>query len=501
KELAVRAALGASRYRVSRQLLSESVLLSLLGSAVGVLLAVWSVDAINRLHPPGLPQFAHVNLDYPVLGFTFAIAVLTGIASGLAPTVFACRTGVSDTLKDAAQTQTETRGLRFVRKSLVVCEISLAAVLLAGSGLLIRSFLGLLRVDPGFNPHRVLTLRVGLPESKYPDPRHQSAFFESLLQRLTALPGVAHAGAISQLPLAPYTRTGAVVFEGRPAPPPGLRPGVPIGSVTDDYFRAMGIPLIAGRSFNSADTARSSGVVLVNEAFRRRFFPDEQLLGKRIQLGDSSAWLTIVGVTGDVRQLGVQTEPSPEMFTAFSQEPRSTMSLALQTAENPAALAAAVRKEVMALDREQPAFDIATMEQRLADSLAAQRWNMWLLTAFAGTALALAAAGIYGVISYFVVQRTHEIGVRMALGATPESILALILRQGAAMVVLGGIIGIAISLGLTRSIAGMIYGIRVTDPETYAGVGVLIAGVALIASYIPARRATKVDPMVALRYE
>ncbi len=501
KELAVRAALGAGKYRLSRQLLSESVLVALLGGGAGILLAVQSIDVLNRLHPPGLPQFVHVHLDYRVLGFTALVAILTGILSGLAPAIVACRADVNDTLKEGAQTHTESRGLRLVRKFLVVSEVALAAILLVGSGLFIRSFVGLLYLDPGFDPHQLLTLQIALPEAKYSGPAQQGALFENLVQRLSSLPGVTHASAASELPRADYTLSGSVIFEGRVTPLRGLRPMVPVCSATSDYFRTMAVPLIAGRSFDPTDTPNSPGVVLVNQAFTRRFFSGENPIGKRVQLGGQNTWLTIVGIIGDMRHLGVQTGPSPELFTSFQQDPRAQMFVALRTAMNPAALTSAVRDAVLTLDKEQPIFDVATMEGRLAESLAAQRWNTWLLAAFAGTALALAAAGIYGVISYFVVQRTHEIGVRMALGATPESVLAIVLRQGAAMVILGGIIGLAASLVLTRFIAGMIYGVRISDPATYLGAGALLAVVAWLASYIPARRAARVDPMVALRYE
>ena len=501
-ELAVRAALGASRYRLCRQLLSESMLVSLLGGGAGALLAMWSIYALNRLHAPGLPQFVHINLDYRVLGFTLAVAVLTGILSGLTPAVFAYRADVNETLKEGAQSHTEPRGFQLVRKLLVVSEVSLAAVLLVGSGLFIRSFVGLLYVDPGFDPHQLLTLRIALPESKYPDPVQQRAFFENLTQKLSALPGVTYAGAASDLPLTGfYTRASSVIFEGRPAPPRGMRPMIPIENATTNYFRTIAAPLIVGRHLDSTDTPNSPGVVLVNQAFCRRFFDNEDPLGKRIQIGNESSWQTIVGIISDVRQMGVQTDPSPEVFTPFQQDSRAQMFVALRTAMNPAALAPAVRQAVLALDKEQPTFDAATMEERLVESLAAQRWNMWLLAAFASTALALAAAGIYGVIAYFVVQRTHEIGVRMALGATPKSVLTLMLRQGAFMVILGGVIGIVASFGLTRFIVGMIYGVRVTDLVTYMSVSALLAVVALLACYVPARRATRIDPMVALRYE
>jgi len=280
-----------------------------------------------------------------------------------------------------------------------------------------------------------------------------------------------------------------------------MRPMVPIASATSNYFHIIAARLIAGRYFDATDTPNSLRVVLVNQAFCRRFFPNEDPLRKRIQLGGGDDWRTIVGIVGDVRHMGVQTDPEPEVITPFQQESRSQMFVVLRTAVDPSDLTLAVRQTVLALDKEQPTFDAATMEERLAESLATQRWNMWLLAAFAGTALALAAAGIYGVISYFVIQRTHEIGVRMALGATAQSVLTLVLRQGSLMVVLGGVIGIGVSFAMTRFVAGMIYGIRVTDLFTYLSVSVLLAVVALLACYIPAWRVTRIDPMVTLRYE
>src|SRR6185312_9486970 len=330
-ELAVRAALGAGKYRLFRQLLAESMLVSLFGGGTGVLLAMWSIYALNQMHPPGLPQFAHVDLDYRVLGFTLAVAVVTGILSGLAPAIFAYRADVNETLKEGAQSHTEPRGLQLVRKLLVVSEVSLAAVLLVGSGLLIRSFVGLLYVDPGFDRHQLLTLRIALPESKYPDAIQQRTFFESLTQKLTALPGVTYAGVTSDLPLTGfYTRASSVVFEGRPVPPPGMRPMIPIESASADYFHTISARLVAGRYFDVTDTPNSPGVVLVNQAFCHRFFAGEDPLGKRVQLGNGNNWKTIVGVVGDLRQMGVQADPSPELFTPFAQDSRRQMFVALR---------------------------------------------------------------------------------------------------------------------------------------------------------------------------
>lgn len=503
KELGIRAAIGASRYRLTRQLLTESLLVSLFGGVAGIAFAYWSIHLLHRLGLHELPQFNQITLDYWVLAFAFLIAILSGTLSGLAPAVLARKSNPSDALKDGSHTTTEAPSVQHIRKLLVISEISLAVILLVGAGLFIRSFLGLLGVDPGFNPHNLLTLQVSLPEAKYTNDVKQREFFSELVHRLSNLPGVIHAGAVSQLPLTDYHLAGAVVIEGQTLPPQGMRPMVPIGSATSDYFRTMGIPLIQGRYFDSSDAPSTSSVVLVSHAFAKQFFGDENPVGKRVQLSGSSGdtWMTIVGVVGDVHHLGLQTPPSPEVFRDFEQGPNHEMTVVLRTAGNPLALISAVRHEVLALDNEQPIYDVASMEQRMADSIAEQKFDMWLLTAFGVVALTLAIIAIYGIVAFYVAQRTHEIGIRIAVGAEQQDILQLILRHGLTLTIVGVVAGICASLLLTRFLSNLLFGISANDTFTFASVTAVLTITASVASYIPARRAAKVDPMVALRYE
>jgi predicted permease len=503
KELGVRAALGASRFRLTCQLLIESLLVSLFGGAGGVLFASWSIEILNQLHTQGLPQFNKVNLDYRVLAFASVVAVVSGALSGLAPAVLTWKCNLNDTLKEGSRTLTDTQSVRRVRKLLLVSEIAIATILLVGSGLFIRSFVGLLRVESGFDPHKLLTLQISLPEAKYPTATQQRAFFDTVLDKVGALPDVAHVGAVTTLPLVGHASTASVIFEGRPTPPPGLRPWVNTSTTSADYFRTMGVPLVRGRYFDSSDTPSGPGVVLVNQAFCRRFFDSDDPVGKRIQRGTQKGWITttIVGVVGDVRSLGPQIPPSAEIFTDVEQDPHLEMAMVLRASVDPLTLVPAVRQAVLSLDQEQPTFNVATMDQRLADSIASQQFNMWLLAAFGVVALWLAAIGLYGVISFYIVQRTHEIGIRMALGATRRHVLRLVLGQGAVLVFAGIVIGVAAALALTRFLSSMLFGVRPNDVVTFVAVAIVLAGAACMASYVPARRATKVDPMVALRYE
>lgn len=501
QELSVRAALGARGSRLARQLLTESMLLSLSGCVAGVLLAWWAIVAVNHLNPRGLPHFHAVTLTYPVLFFAVGVAMVGGILTGLAPVMLARRGNPGDALKGSSRTATDVGSVRRLRKLLVVAEVSLAVVLLIGSGLFIRSFIGLLQVDPGFEPNNVLTLDISLPPAKYFTLNAQRDFLDRLLPRLSALPGVVQAGAVSQLPFNGYHLAGNVVVEGQPVPPAGMRFSAPIASVTPAYFGAMGIHLLAGRYPDSTDTPESIPVALVSKTFAQHFFDGESPLGKRIQLGGSSRWLTIAGVVADVHHMGLQTPPDPEVYVPFEQSPSPQMAIAVRTSVPPLTLASAVRREVMSLDPEQPTFDIATMNQRLADSIAAQRFNMWLLAVFGAVALALAAVGIYGVISFYVAQRTHEIGIRMALGARREDVLGMVIGRGAILVFSGIALGIGLALALTRFLSEMLFGIRPNDLPTFVSACFVLAAAACLACWLPARRAAKVDPMVALRYE
>ena len=509
KEFGVRNALGASPKRLARQLLVESVLQSLIGGLAGTLIVLWSVAGITRLHVHALPNFAHIAIDKSVLSFAVAAATLSGLLSGLLPAGLQRHANVYEVLKDSSRTLTEPNAIRRARSFLVVAEIGLSAILLVGSALLVRSFRELIQVDPGFNPHNVLTFQISLPEAKYASAQGQRIFFETLFDRLRAIPGVAEAGAVSNLPLTSYNASGGVQVEGEPVPPKGMRPSSPIASVTTDYFRTMEIPLLRGRYFNGTDSPRTMGVVIVNQAFSKQFFPSENPIGKRVQLGASKSWFTIVGIVRDIRHLGLRSPASPQVFTSFEQgpsgdafqNPSAQMAVVLRCVVSPITLISAVRDVVATLDREQPIFDVETMERRLGDSIAEERADMTLLTGFGLIAMLLAVVGIYGVISFHVSQRTYEIGVRMALGAEKIQILQLVLRAGTILLIPGIAIGLGAAFVLTRFLSSMLFGIGANDLTSFIGAALVLASSAFLACYIPARRAAKVDPMVALRYE
>jgi putative ABC transport system permease protein len=501
RELSVRLALGASRSRLTRQVLTESLLVTLCGGATGTLVTFLAIEFLHKLEPQDLPHFNKIGIDSWVLAFGFTIAILSGLISCLAPALLVSAGRLNDILKESSRTLTDVPAVRRVRNLLVVSEISLAMILLIGSGLFIRTFLALSHVNPGFDSHNLLTLRISLPEAKYPNIGAQRAFFEQLADQVKALPGNLRVGAVSQLPLDIENLSGSVVFEGQPTPPRGMRPSVPILTATTDYFPAMGIPVVLGRCFEPSDTPDTPGVVLVNQAFVRKFFSFEDPIGKRIQLGGGDSWMTVVGVVGDVRRLGLQTEPAPEVFNDFRQNPRLEMALVVRSAENSISLTSSVRQEVLSLDKEQPVFDIATMERRLAHSIASEKFKMWLLSSFGTVALVLAVIGIYGIVSFQVVQRTHEIGVRMALGAEYRDVLRLVIRRGAMLTLLGITIGTVAALVLTRFLSTMLFGVRPNDMTTFVAASVVLGAAAFLASYVPAHRATRVDPMAALRYE
>ena len=501
KEIAVRVALGASRGRVVRQLLTESVLLSLLGGLVGILLAVWGVGILQNSGVATLPHMQEIRIDGYVLGFTALISLVNGLVFGLAPALQASRHDVGEALKEGSYGSTGGLRRERLRSLLVVSEVALALVLLIGAGLMVKSFLRLQSVDPGFRPEGLLTMQITLSESRY-GPQQQADFLKQLLQRLESLPGVQSVGATDHLPLTDYSLVTSVAIEGHPPPVFGKDPPASVASVSADYFRAMGIPLKRGRAFTDRDTKEAPGVVLVNEAFARRHFAGEDPIGRRISGGAAEGnWLTIVGVVGDVRQKGLDGEPEAEIYRPFSQGGSPLLSVVVRTAGDPMSLAAAARSQVRALDRDQPVHSMMTMQQRLADSMAPRRSSMLLLGIFAALALLLAAFGIYGVISYSVTQRTHEIGIRMALGAQREDVFRLIVGQGMILVSIGVAMGLAGAFAVTRVLSGLLYEVSVTDPAIFVGIALLLAGVALLASYIPARRAMKVDPLAALRYE
>jgi len=500
KEIAVRRAMGAGRIRIVQQLITESTLLALLGGLLGLALARWGKDLLVAFISPNLPALEPIGLDYRVLGFNLGLAVLTGLAFGLAPALQASRISLNEVLKEASRGASEFRSGTLFRNVLIVCETALAMVLLVGAGLLFKSFLRVRGIDPGFKSEHILSLAVDLTPSKYPTPADQSRFFQQVIEGIKGLGGVQSVGGSSSPPLGNSLSTVTdLAVEGRSEK-------IPIAyfaSVSPDYFRTMGIPLVQGAYFGDGDREGSPSVAIVNESFARRYFPGEVCLGRRIESWvHKNDWLTIVGIVGDVRGLvGLEREPEPEIYLPYLQAGDPSMTLLVRTAGNPMLWAAAVRSQVASVDKDEPPHDMMTLEELRAESLTPRRVNMLLLGAFAVLGLLLASVGIYGVLSYSVSHRTHEIGVRMALGAGQGEILKLVVGQGLLVAFMGIGIGLVASMALTRLLQTMLFGIKPTDPATFIAVGLLLAGVALLASYIPARRATKVDPIVALRYE
>jgi putative ABC transport system permease protein len=503
KEVAVRAALGASRLRVLRQLLTESLLLAISGGAFGILLAHWTIKAVAALNPKGLPRLTEINLDGRALLFTGVVVLLTSVAFGFAPAWQTTKLDLSQTLKEGGRTGGGTGGLR-LRRGLVVAEIALAFVLLVGAGLLIHSFTRLLQVDLGFNPQNVLKLSVAFPPTQYKDEGQRTAFMERALERIKALPGVEAAAAANVTPLTGYAANLPFDIENRPPALPGEQPNAEYRSVSADYFRALGIRLVRGRRFTEHDVKQSSSVI-INEALAERYWPGEDPLGRRILIAKSNIdqnggqWREIIGIASNVRHTGVEAAPSPEMYEPTLRNTAGFYDIVIRSSTSPESLTRSVRAEFRELDRDLPLFTIRTLAETVQINLARQRFALQLLGAFAGLALALAAIGIYGVLSYTVAQRTREIGLRMAVGAQSGDVLKLILREAMRWVLLGGLCGLAIALALSRVLTNLLYGVTTTDPLTFISMAALLALVALVACYLPARRAAKVDPMIALR--
>jgi len=499
KEMAVRAALGAGRGRIVRQLLTESLLLALVGGTLGLVLAYWMVDLLVRFSPQGAPRVDEIAIDGRVLGFTLGIALLTGVVFGLAPALQVSRTDLNHSLKEGGRdAQSGARGGR-LRGALVVAEMALALMLLVGAGLMIKSFVMLQRVDAGFNPDHVLTLNIALPRINYPDRPQIVAFYTQLLDRIKALPGVQSAGLTSSLPLTGNNTDVNFLVEGRPQPPSNQQPAAWYSQVSPDYFRAMGMRLVKGRVFTEQDNEQAPRVVIISETLARRYFPGEDPLGKRI--GSPNNWREIVGVMTDVKHFGLETDARPSMFLADRQSPARFMAVVVRTAGEPLQIASAVRGAVWAGDKNLAVANVTPMTQLVSASIAQPRFILLLLGVFAGVALTLAAVGIYGVMSYSVTQRTREIGVRMALGARPRDVMRLVVGQGLLLTAAGVGIGLGGAVALTRLMNTLLFGVKPTDPVTFAVITLLLTSVALLACYLPARRAMKVDPMIALRYE
>ncbi len=502
KEVAIRMALGASRRRIAGQLLTESVLLSLAGGAVGLLLASWGTDLLVAYGPANVPRLHNVHLDRYVLLFTLGIATLTGILFGLAPALHASKPNPGNMLKDTGRGFSVT-GRNWTRSALIVSEVALSLMLLVGAGLLINSFWHLLRTDAGFDPHSVLAVDIPLSRTTYTKPEQRAAAFQQLIGRMKALPGVRDASVVSNVPLTDQDIELSFQIEGRAPYKPGEEATADYTVAGGDYFRTMNIALLRGRVFTDQDTANSPNVMVVSDAFVKRYFPNEEPIGRRIVFdGPSRTPREIVGVVADVKRNGLDVDVQPEMYVSYLQRPERRLNLVMRTdARDASQLTQAARAEVKAFDPNQIIWRVQTLEQLLGTSVAPRRFNMMLLGIFAGVALVLAAVGLYGVMSYSVSWRTHEIGIRMALGAKRADVLRMVVRQGMMMTLIGVAIGLAGAFALSRVIVGLLYGVSARDPLTFAGVSIVLLIVALLACLIPARRATRVDPIIALRTE
>ena len=501
KETAIRAALGASRFRLIRQHLTESTVLAVTGGALGLLIAFWMVDLLVSFAPTGTPRMDEVAINPVVLAFTLGVAILTGLAFGLAPALLSSKAHLSNALKEGGRDASATsRGAR-IRDLLVVSEVALSLMLLIGAGLLMKSFLNLQSVDPGFNPKNLLRVDVTVPRTRYPEPKHSQAFYRELLGGVAAVPGVEVAGAVSTLPLSGGGSDANFGIEGRPPAEAGREPVAWYSSVTPDYFRAMGIHLLKGRELGDRDAADTPRVVMISETMAQRYFPDEEPVGKRLVFGGGKDLREIVGVVSDVKFFGLAKDSRPTMYFPHAQSPARRMSLVVRSSTNPTALAAAIRGQVSSLDKDLAVSNVMTMEELVGTSIAEPRFILMLLGAFAAVAMLLSAIGVYGVISYSVTRRLHEIGVRMALGAQVKDVMRMVIGHGMALIIVGVSLGLLGSFALSRVMKTLLFGVSATDAATFASTALLLAVVGLGACFVPARRATKVDPMESLRCE
>jgi len=506
KEIALRAAMGASRGRIVRQLLTESLLLSGLGGGLGLLFAQWGTDALIKTVPQNIPRISTIQLDASVLGFTLLVSLATGVIFGLVPAWQASHVDLNSSLKSGTRTGGGGEGKGRVRNALIMAEVALALVLLISAGLLIQSFARLGRVQPGLRTERLLTASLSLPDIAYPKNENIIAFFDQFLSRIRALPGVESASTIVPLPLSGSNMVTTFDVEERPLPE-GQRAGAPVRIIATDYFKTMGIPLRQGRVFDRTDQFESTPVVIVNERFANKFFPGQNVIGKRIMPGFSAddsgeKMREIVGVVGNVKHLALKNDDSPEMYLPQTQIPFSIMSIVIRTnVSSPSALTASLRKELAALDGTIPLTSVRVFDEYISRSLARPRFNALLLSIFAGTALLLTAIGIYGVMAYSVAQRTSEIGIRIALGAGRSSIFRLVVGQAMTLVGISLVVGVAGALAATRLLNSLLFGVGASDPLTFVAIVLLVSAVAFVAAWLPARRATRVDPIIALRAE
>lgn len=499
KEIAIRIAVGATRSRLIKQLLTESVVLAVIGGLLGMLLAYWGIGFLISLSPADLPRIREVSIDGRVLLFSLAVTLISGVIFGLAPALQASKPNIRETLNDGGRNSGDTFHGRRTRNLLVVSEVASSVVLLIGAGLLIRSFVELLNTAPGFDSSNVLTMRVTLLRARYPERPDYSRFYQQVLQRLKNLPNVESVGAVTTIPLTGISSAWSFSIEGRPVAP-NERPSISWNAASEDYFKTMRVPLIEGRVFNEYDTLESNAVVVINQALARQFFSDEDPIGKYVNIGlGAPKPREIVGVVGNVKQTALDSEEKAEVYTPYTQLPWSGSSFVIRTQGDPMRLASAVRNEVWTIDKDQPITKVRTMENIMAESVSQRRFIMIVLGVFAAVALLLAAAGIYAVIAYSVAQRTHEMGVRMALGAQASDLTKLVVGQAMMLTLAGVAIGLAGAFALTRIMSSLLHGVSATDPITFVSVSVLLTVVSFVASYIPALKVTGIDPIVAVR--
>ena len=505
REFAIRVALGASRLQLLRQVLCESVQLALIGGVAGTLLAMWGLDLLRVIGAQTVPRLAEANIDVRVLLVMLIVSVATGIVFGIIPALASGNPELTEALKEGGRGATTGAPRNRVRNALVVVEVAMALVLLVSAGLLVKSFVRLQDVHPGFNPRNVLTAELSLPLLKYPRGKPVIDFYADVVRRVRAIPGIESAGMTSILPLSGSNSDNSFHIEGRSEMQTKVYPDEEVRAITPDYFRVLQVPLIEGRFFTEADTADAPGVVIVNQAMAKKYWPGENALGKRINFGDADPqkikWFTIVGVVTNIHHQGLDIDPKPEFYLPHSQRPYRGMILAVRSAQDPRSVIATLRKGIQAIDPEQPLANVRTLEMVASESIAPRRLSVFLLGTFASIAMLLAAVGLYGVISYLVVQRTHEIGVRMALGAQRSDVLRLMMGHAMRLVLIGAAIGLAIAFVSSRALQAMLYKVGAFDFPTFAAVTFALVAVALLASYIPALRATRADPMIALGHE
>jgi predicted permease len=506
KEIAIRMAIGASRWRIVRQLLAESILLAVIGGILGFILALWGIDILSTLSPAGVYGAEQMRIDFRVLFFTASVTILTGILFGLIPALQASRPDINQVIKEGGRSLTAGLGQQLFRNISVVSEIALALILLVGAGLMLKSFLGLQRVDTGFDSHNVLTFQVSLPQTKYHSQKQWAEFYKQVLDRIEKLPGIESAGAVSHLPLSGKDATFSFTIEGRlPLSRGEQPPAARVRAASSDYFRSMGIPLLKGRFITENDIDGKPNVAIISEQMANTYWPGEDPIGKRFSFNEDQqgkpVWREIIGMVKGVRHSGIEIEPGPQMYLPYQQICTDFMTFVVRTRSAPENMTSAVRGEISSVDKEQPVYNIKTMERLVFESISKQRFTMILLSVFSLIALILAAVGIYGVMSYAVSQRIQEIGIRMALGAQRSNILKLVIGKGMFLSLIGIAIGLPSAFGLTKLISSLLFNVSAADPATFLIISLLLAAVSLLACYIPARRAIKIDPIIALRYE